>query len=158
MRTVILPILCVKEEWTFLYRFIPLQIFASHASHAISWGIFVLHSPHWKKGKDAPLIVLVTSLSYVHTSDCRLNFHWYVNERLQNFHLSTTVHFICECYVSKNLLKCSIFTHASIHQHPTRFPRTYANKTSHGIVPSTKIIKLRAIKVKRSLRGEVLTT
>jgi hypothetical protein len=31
MQIVIVPTVCVKEEWTFLYYFVSLQNFASHA-------------------------------------------------------------------------------------------------------------------------------
>jgi hypothetical protein len=53
--------------------------------------------------------------------------------------------------VLKNLLKWHTFTCASIHP-PTNtqpgFSGANANQTSHGIVPSTKIIKLKAMKGK----------
>jgi len=55
MHKVILPTVCVKEEWSFLFCFISLQSFTSHAW--VTWlaRASLLHiwvqSPHWKMSK-----------------------------------------------------------------------------------------------------------
>ena len=113
--------------------------------HVISWDIFALQLPHWKKGKDAAL----TWLTYVHPSNCRFHFHWYVNGRVYYCHLSTKIYFICKSCVLKNIIKMAhlhSFIHPSTHQHPTRFLRNKCQPNFSWNVPSNKIIKLKAIK------------
>jgi hypothetical protein len=60
MPLVILPPVCAKQEWAFLHCCIQSQTFATHVIVMWSAGASLLHvwveSPHWKMGKDAPLI------------------------------------------------------------------------------------------------------
>jgi hypothetical protein len=63
--------------------------------------------------------------------------------------LPTIIYFIYPCYVLKNVLKWRAFTHASVHPStPIQVSQEKTPTNTHGIVTSTKIIKLRAIKGK----------
>jgi hypothetical protein len=113
-------------------------------SHVICWGIFALQLPHWKKGKDAAL----TWLTYVHTSNCRFHFQWYVYGRAYYCHLSTKIYFICKSCVLKNLLKWRTFTRSSIHPPISTqpgFSGTNDNQTSHGMSPPLKLSNSRSL-------------
>jgi hypothetical protein len=144
MRTIILPTVCVKEEWTFLYCFIPLQTSASHAIVTWSAGASLRHvwldSPHWKMGKDAPLIFQLAWLTYVYTLHCIPYSHRYVNETLQICRLPVIIYFIYRYYVLRNKLKWHAFTPASVHS-------TTPSRVSQVKRP-TKIIRRRAVKGK----------
>jgi hypothetical protein len=77
----------------------------------------------------------------------------------KNCRLPIIIHFIYPCYVLKNVLKWHTFTPASVHPStPTQVSQEKRPTKTHGIVPSIKIIKLRAIRVTRSLQVEVLTS
>jgi hypothetical protein len=123
--------MCAKAVWTILYRFIQLQNFARQATVMGSAGASSLHiwvqSPHWKMGKDAPLIFILTRL--VHTSNFTQHFQWYINERLKNCRLPTVIHFILLCYVLKSVLKWQTFTAAFVHP-PTTIQVSQEGKTT----------------------------
>jgi hypothetical protein len=104
-------------------------------SHMNGWGMFASHmvsvaplKDQWGFATD-----ILTWLTCVHTSNCILHFHWYVNERPKNCHLPTKIYFIYQCCVLKNLLKWHAFTPASVR-------RSAPNQVSQEETPA-KILK-----------------
>ena len=158
--TVIVATVSVREEWNFLYCFMPLQTFASHV---ISRGI-LLHScvqaPHWRRVTGwwpndisthlvglCSYIKLYTALSLMLTKDHKT-------------HLPTKIHVICPTYVLKKVLKWHALTPTSdlTSTHIKVSQGKKPNKTLMELSPPPTLSNSGPSRVTRSLRGEVYTS